>query len=279
MRKSAGKIFAVGLLKSFLFFVLFAAISMISYRLIIHFYGIEDMEAVVIIPPLEKDSEVTEARIDGISRHLIYCVDEDTGEINKLLLEIFNSEKHELYYITIPIKTQLTLSDALHRQLVLIKPSMPGFLKLSAITGYFPKETAYDYGVRMVEDMLNIELSYYSVVPQSIYETVFETEAIKDKADNKDSEKPYPREMFSDEFVEFLHTIKTETQLRSYIEELYTGIISNLSFEDKLNYMEGYLNTSGKDIIFEVIAGKDSNSAFVIDERMAAKQLKIWLNE
>jgi len=280
MRKSARKIFAKGFLKSLLFFILFATITLGSYKLVMHFYGPSDFDIIEIIPSVNKQTTITVASIDDVSKHLIYCVDEETGDITKLILEIFDCENVMLYYITIPIKTQLTLSDSLHRELVLIKPSIPGFLKLSAITGYLPRETVYDYGVLMIEELLNIQISYYTVVPQSIYNSVFETEIIKQKANSvQSSGESFPREVLSDGFLEHLHTINTESGLRSYIEELYTKVSSNLSYKDKLNYMDSYLNTCGKDIVFEVIAGVDSNSAYTINEIEATNQLKAYLGE
>ncbi|MDD4113361.1 MAG: hypothetical protein PHC56_10080 [Herbinix sp.] len=280
MRKSARKIFAKGFLKSLLFFILFATITLGSYKLVMHFYGPSDFDIIEIIPSVNKQTTITVASIDDVSKHLIYCVDEETGDITKLILEIFDCENVMLYYITIPIKTQLTLSDSLHRELVLIKPSIPGFLKLSAITGYLPRETVYDYGVLMIEELLNIQISYYTVVPQSIYNSVFETEIIKQKANSvQSSGESFPREVFSDGFLEHLQTINTESGLRSYIEELYTKVSSNLSYKDKLNYMDSYLNTCGKDIVFEVIAGVDSNSAYTINEIEATNQLKAYLGE
>ena len=280
MRKSARKMFAIGFLKSLLFFILFAIVSITGYKLVMHFYGIGNADIIEAISPAQKKDTLTEARIDVISKHLIYSVDEETGDIKKLVLEIYDCERRMLYYMTIPIKTQLTLSDSLHRELILIKPSIPGFLKLSAITGYLPKDIAYEYGVLMIEEQLNLQISYYTVVPQSIYEAVFETESINQKTNRQQStENTYPREMFSEDYLKHLHTIKTETQLREYIEELYTKIKSNLSFEAKLNYMESYLNTPGENISFEVIAGVDSNSAYTIDEIMVTKQLKAYIGE
>lgn len=280
MRKSAAKIFVIGFLRSFLFFALFIAVSMVSYKLVMHFYGIGSTNVNEPIQPVKKHKPITEARIDDVSKQLIYCVDDETGDIEKLVLEIFNCEKERLYYITIPIKTQLTLSDSLYRELALVKPSIPGFLKFSAITGYFPKETAYEYGVLMIEELLNMNISYYTLVPKSIYETVFETERLEQKANSQQkSENIFPREVFSDGFLESLHTIKTETDLRSYIEELYSLVESNLSLPDKLGYMESYMNTSGKNIVFEVIAGNNSNSAFIIDELLATKQLVTYTGE
>ena len=236
---------------------------------------IEDGGYEEFIPPVEKQQPITEARLDDVSKHLIYCVDEDDGSIKKIVLEILDCKKVKLFYITIPIKTKLTLSDSLHSKLVLIKPSIPQFLKLSAITGYIPKEIAYEYGVLIIEELLNIQISYYSVVPSSLYETVFTG---KNNINNS-SEDGYPKEVFSDGFIEFLHSIDTETQLRSYIKDIYNMIYSNLSYEDKLNYMETYLKIQGKDIHFDLIAGTDSNSAYTIDQSKASMQLKSYMGD
>lgn len=280
MRKSAGKMFAIGFLKSLIFLVLFALIGIASYKTVIHFYGIEDTDTIEVIPSVKKEEVITEAKIDVVSKHLIYGVDDETGEITRLILEIYDCERLMLYYITIPIKTPLTLSDSLHRELVLIKPSIPQFLKLSAITGYLPKETVYDYGVLIIEELLGIQISYYTVVPQSIYETVFETEIINHEVNGQpDPQNTYPRELFSEDFLGHLRTIETEGQLYSYIKELYSKIYSNLSFEDKLNYMESYLNTPGENIIFELIAGENSNSAYTIDKSLISRQLKSYIGE
>jgi len=285
MKNSAGKMFVKGFFKSLLFFAFFIGIGTLSYRTVMHFFDIgnDTADAVAANLPdkqqVKQKQKITEARLDDVSRHLIFCVDED-GSIKKLVLEIFNCAAHKLYYITIPIKTQFTLSPSLHRELVLIKPSVPRFLKLSAITTYISDETAYEYGVLMIEELLNISISYYSVVPKSVYETVFVTENDEQRAENKgSSEMIYPREVFSSEFLEFLQTIKTETQLREYLKEVYSRINSNLSFEDKLNYMDSYLEISGKNISFEVIAGNDSNSEYTIDTDAAVKQLKACLGE
>jgi hypothetical protein len=43
--------------------------------------------------------------------------------------------------------------------------------------------------------------------------------------------------------------------------------------------MESYMNTPGKNIVFEVIAGVDSNSEYTINRLMAAKQLKNYIGE
>lgn len=277
MRRSTGKIFIIGFLKSLLFLVFFTAIMVFTYKAVMHFYGVPERNIIEAISPISEKEPITQARIDDISKHLIFAVDEETGDIIKLVLEIFNCEEHRIYYITIPIKTQLALSDGLHKELVLIKPSIPQYLKLSAITGYLPKEKVCEYGVVMIEDLLDIEISYYTLVPQAVYQTIFETEQVKKDVSNKqDSGDRVPREVFSEEFLEYLSTIDTETKLSTYIKELYTQVDSNLSLADKLNYMESYIKTPGKNIVFELIAGEDSNSAYNIDIAKAKEMLKSY---
>lgn len=161
------------------FLVFFTAIMVFTYKAVMHFYGVPERNIIETISPISEKEPITQARIDDISKHLIFAVDEETGDIIKLVLEIFNCEEHRIYYITIPIKTQLALSDGLHKELVLIKPSIPQYLKLSAITGYLPKEKVCEYGVVMIEDLLDIEISYYTLVPQAVYQTIFETEQVK----------------------------------------------------------------------------------------------------
>jgi len=282
MKKSAGRMFLKGFLISLIFFALIIGIGTQSFRIVMHFFDVKNevTDVIEIIPTDREQTGITEARLDDVSKHLIFCVDDSDGSIKKLVLEIFNCAAHKLCYITIPIKTQFTISPSLHKELVLVKPSIPQFLKLSAITTYIPGETAYEYGVLMIEELLNISISYYSVVPQRVYDTVFATEITDREAKTGENpQKTYPREIFSPDFLEFLHTIKTETQLRNYIKEIYSEIYSNLPLEDKLYYMESYLNTPGENISFEVIAGEDSNSAYTVDEAAAENQLKACMAE
>ena len=60
------------------FFVLFTLISVSSYKLFMHFYGIEDNDVIAAIPSDNKHAIITEPQIDVVSKHLIYCVDEET---------------------------------------------------------------------------------------------------------------------------------------------------------------------------------------------------------
>lgn len=276
--KKAGKIFLNGLLKSFIFFTLILLVGVLSYHAISGLFHIpEKVEKVSVMPPAETDS-ITTPSIDDISKHLIYCVD-DNGDVRKLLLEVFNCAERKLCYFTIPAETRITMSDSLYRELMLVNPSVPQIMKLSGITKHFPEGTSYEYGVLLIEELLDVKLSYYTVVPSGLYESVFVTEeaahisGAEPDSDQEENIRIYPREVFSEEFITGIHNIKTEDELKGYLEGVYDDITSNLSFEDKMNYLDSYLKLTSRNITFEVIAGENTNSAYVIDRIDAAKQI------
>lgn len=276
--KKAGKLFLNGLIKSFIFLTLLIFAGVLCYHAVFKLFHIpEEVEEVSLRPTPEPES-ITTPSIDDISKHLIYCVD-DNGEVIKLLLEIFNCEERKLGYFTIPVETRITMSDNLYRELMLVNPSVPQIMKLSGLTKQFPEEAFYEYGVLLIEELLDMKLSYYSVVPSGLYESVFATEeAVRisngmPDAEQGDGARVYPREVFSEEFMIGIHNFKTEEELRDYLEMIYDDITSNLSFEDKMNYLESYLKLTAKNITFEVIAGENTNSAYMIDRSGAAKQI------
>lgn len=279
MRKSTGKIFVIQFIKSFVFIIIFISIILVIYFAIMNFYGTDETDVIMTILPAKEQTQIHTASIDDISKQLIFCVDDETGDIEKIVLEIFNCGAHRMAYITIPIKTQFTLSDSLYRELVLKKPSLPQSLKLSAVTGYFTKESVYEYGVLMIEDMLDMSISYYSAVPQSIYEKVFKTGDLPQNSVSQPDSHRLTGEVFSEGFLEFLHTITTETDLGNHIKKIYDGIESNLSLEGKLNYLESYLKVAGDNISFEIIAGVDSNSGYTVDKPMAIRQIGAYIYE
>lgn len=281
MRKKVGRIFADGFLKSLIILLLLLGAAVLSYQAVMHFFHIPDNGAV---KPLEEEAEpeeITKASIDDVSKNLIYSVDGESGEIDKLLLEIFHCGNKKLYYITIPGKTQFTMSDTLYQKLILVNPAVPQIMKYSSLTKYFPKETVYEYGILLLEELLGIKVSYYTVIPKNIYDTIFMTEDIStavSPADVSQTEvREYPREMFREDYATFLTTLQTEEELAYYIEEIYPSFTSNITLEEKMNYLDSYCKTPIRNIFFELIAGDDENSAYIIDTAGTGKQLEEFL--
>lgn len=276
--KSVGKQFVYGFVKSFLFMFFIISLGVLSYQSVTKFLNIPDSEEVNPADPIREPKVITEASIDDVSKNLIYSIDDKTGTIDKLLLEIFHCGNKEMHYITIPLRTQFTMSDSLYKKLILVQPAIPQIMKLSNISKYFSEETAYEYGVLLIEDLLDIKLSYYTVIPSDKYKTMFTTEKIvpeQKEEQTEESEHPeHPIEIFSKDYREFLSTIKTAEDLSNYIEESYQSVASNLTLEGKMNYLESYCRTSLSSVFFDLIAGDDNNSAYVINEALVEKQIR-----
>ena len=272
----AGKIFLKGLLKSFISIALVLGAAVLSYHAVFRLFHIPEVEG-VSASPIRQQKRITTATIDDVSKHLIFCVGDD-GEVIKLLLEVYHCAQKRMSYFTIPIETRITMSDTLYKELILVNPSVPQIMKLSVITKHFPEETAYEYGVLLVEELLNIRMSYYTIVPLGIYESVFQTEGpVEDRKEpgsgQVEVERVYPKEIFSKKFMSKIQEFQTEEDLRIYLEEVYEEIESNLSLDAKMNYVDSYLKLPPGNITFELIAGKKTNSAYVIDRSKAAEQL------
>ncbi len=260
--KKAWRMFIRGLAKSLIFMCILLGVGVLSYKAVLHLLHIPVKQPEVIAEPAFKQKDITTAALDDISKNLIFCVDEDKGDITKLLLEIFHCADQKLYYITIPVNTQFTMSDTLYRELVLVDPAIPQVIKFSGIMNYFPEDKAYDYGVLLLEDLLDLKVSYFTVMPESVYHSIFVT-------DSSDT----PKEIFTGEYKEYIQTLKTEKKVTDYLDRFYDTVTSNLSLTDKKKYVESYLELSVEDISFELIAGDQTNSAFLVDTAGAAGQL------
>lgn len=265
MKRSAGRMFIKGLIQSFFIVAILLGTGILGYKLTMLLWQDPEEEAVVAYQEDTVAEGSMQLSMEQVVKNLIYCYDEETKQVTKVMLEIFQSEAKQLTYITIPMRTELNISDTLYRDLISIQPAMPQVLQLSAITSYLDSETVFDYGELIMEDLLGITINYYTVIPQAIYDTIFES---------KNIEQQLPVECFSKKYIKFLKTIKTEEEIEKYITELYQSLKSSLPLEDKLNYLNSYSLTPLSSISFELIKGNDTNSAFVIDKVNAMQRLE-----
>ncbi len=279
MKQSAGKMFISGFIKSIFIVAFLLGAGILSYKVIMHFWQGPEEEAVVAFKDEPVSESITEARIDSVSKNLIYCYDDKTNEISKIVLEIFHCEKKQLTYITIPLRTKFTMSDTLYRELILVHPAIPQVMKLSSMTKYLDTETIFDYGVLIIEDLLGITISYYTTMPQSTFDNIFteknETSVWNEKTSKKEkAEQMIPVVNFTAEYIDFIKTLDDAEKISTYIEKIYPEVQSNLALHEKMNYLESYCETPFEHISFDLIRGEDENSAYRIDINAASVQLQ-----
>jgi len=285
MKQSVGKIFLKRFMQSFLIVSVLLVAGILTYKITMNNWQETAKEDVQEDQEETIQESITQASVDDISKNLIYCYNQETNEITKLVLEIFNSKEKKLTYITIPMRTQLSMSYTLYHKMIAVHPEMPQLLQLSVITKYLNEATVFDYGVLMIEDLLNLKISYYTVIPQETYDTIFVSKMLEDSKESGSTlntpsvASTLPVEVFTNEYKELLTTIKSTGELRNYIENLYQSVQSNLALPDKLSYVESYSNSTLSDVTYELIEGKNKNSAYLIDSDLAAQQLDKLMQE
>ncbi|MDD3172622.1 MAG: hypothetical protein PHF63_02940, partial [Herbinix sp.] len=242
--------------------------GVLSYKAAMYFWQPKEEATQAYQEDTVSDNSV-KAGMDDVPKNLIFCYKEDTGEITKVVLEILNPANKQLSYITLPLRTQLNISVALFRKLVVDCPEIPQVMQLGSISKYLDNEKAYEDGVLMVEELLGMDISYYTAIPQSTFNTIF-TDKYIEQADQYDS---VAMVIFMQDYRATLQSLDSEEKLRSYLDDIYPTLKSNLDLEDKLSYVKGYYEAYSNDVSFDLIKGNNINSAYIIDLELAAQQL------
>lgn len=299
-QQTAKRMFIRGFIQSFFIVAILLTAGVLGYQMTMRLWKPEMKEMEITERPVPAPKPITEPSIDEVSRNLIFCYDSEKHIISKLILEVFHCEKKQLTYITIPMSTQFTMKDILYKKLIALQPSIPQLLRLSTMVRYLDSGVIFDYGVLLAEDMLGMDISYYTVIPVKLYQSIFEERSIPDrislqelmsaegittkrgggkstagtKASGAPEEITLTAEVFTKEFMKQANKLQDTMEIGSYMEELYQEVSSNLPLEGKLNYLESYSVTQAEEIRFTRIAGNERNSGFVLDEAKALQQLR-----
>ena len=277
MKRTALRMFIRGFIQSFFIVAILLGVGILGYKLTVSSWEAQDEDQATYQEETVQES-MTKARVDDISKNLIFCYQENSNEITRLVLEIYHCANRELTYLTIPMRTQLVLSDELYRKLVLVNPAMPQVLLLSAVSSYLDADTIFDYSVFIVEELLDLKISYYTAIPEEVYEEMFDSKSVrqtKSKAGEitiKGNEDQLPVEYFQEDYIKRIRKLNTAEDISNYIEEIYPELRSNLTVTDKMKYLESYEKTKLQDITFELIQGEDTNRAFFVDLARTAKR-------
>lgn len=220
-------------------------------------------------------ADTVKASEKGVSKNLIYCYDKKAKEITKIVLEILNSNDNKLTYITIPVRTECTLPNALYEKLTLDAPEMPQVLKLSTLTKYLSVKKAYADGAKIIGELLETNINYYTAIPKNIYETIFQEKSIKQDKDYD----AVPQEVFTNEYKTLVSSLDSKNKVSDYMEEMYPKLKSNLSLKKKKTLAKSYSEISASSITFDLIKGTNLNNGYVIDESLALEQLSGYLGD
>lgn len=266
-------------IKSLLIMGALIFVGFLSYKGTLLYYDIyggpKDDKAAVLIKELYGEVEVVD-----VSKNLIYCIGED-GTINAVVLEIFNTLTDNLDYITIPMKATFTITNELYQKLYASGCEAPQIIKLSKIDEYFSDETLFIYGAILLEDLLGIQINYYTAADAKTFKEMFK----KREADFTELEdgtviSSYYEWKIKKSYVKKLTQLKDDEAIETFIKERINNCNSNLNTRSKLEYLESYKRLDSKLIHTHSIYGTLEGNKFEVETESSKALLeRILQNE
>lgn len=254
-KQSTFGIFIRRFISSTFWLIVLIAMGAASYKVTIAYYdaagGPKDDKAAGIIDEYFGRG----AEFEEVSKNLILSQTED-GEINHIILGVFNTITENLDYITIPADTRFTISNELYQKLCAAGSEAPQIIRLEDADQYFSESSLYGYMVILLEDMLGMDISYYTVISEEWFDRVF-AETIT--ADGTEVYK------ISDSFLNETKGLTDEESLKAYLKEQSKEYKSSLALKEKYEYISAYLEIKEECIYIHCIAGTRKEDCFEPD--------------
>ncbi len=269
MKRKKKKLFIHIFLRTTILLLLLITAGCLTYYTVMLYWQPKDKNSRNAFQEDTKPVKVTPIGSDNISKNLIFSYDKENNEIDAVILEIMDCKNDKLFYLTLPVKTQLTMNPALYQKMALGNPEMPQMLKLSALTEYMDfKKSALD-SVKILAGVLDTNINYYTVIPSDTFSNMFLGKDVK-QPDNSGVVTKYA---FKWAYQKKLNTLNSEDKVKEYIKDNYSDVKSNLPIKDKLSLSKYYNKIKTKDVSFELLEGKNMNNGYVIDDSVVQQQV------
>lgn len=255
------KIVAKTFLKTIGIIALLLAVGAVGYFLTMLFYKTTGRE--------ERSTQYThviDISVGSESSNLIYSVDEDTKQVKAIVLELFDKETGNLDYVTIPNKTQISLSSSKYQEYLEVSSQIPQIPILRDINEYFSGDVAYEYGILLLQEELNVEIGYF---------TALESEEFNKRFEKKDGAF-IPRE----EYLDTVSQYKDEAAMKDFIEKEWSVVISDITLSQKQQYAAGLIKVNRDYIYAHRAYAEEIKGMATLDGAKTKKMIDgIWESE
>lgn len=251
-KKKVGKIFLSIFLKSCIYIGMFCLIGGISYKVTMLYY--KNVEKVGNNAGLNGIIDETEAdgKAENVSKNLILVTEGDSEQIKSILIEIFNNSTGNLDYITVPKNLEFTMSYELYKKLATVNGDIPQIIRMGKIHNYFQGEGMYQCAQILLEDLLDISFSYYTVIPIGVYKEMF----VREKGSGI--------QVWKKSYRDQMEQLNTKEKYEEFFKKYCDKVKSNLTYDNKCRYISGYLAGGPKQVVFYKVSGENVGKAFSI---------------
>lgn len=248
------------------------AVGLISYFVTLNYYRAHEVPVDDNVKEVVLDI-VSDAKVTDIARNLICVTDKKGQKIQNVVLEIFNTNTISLDYITLPVEESITLPNDLYQRLYAANEEVPQVIKLSNLYKYFDDNTVFEYAEVIAGELLDTEISFYTVMSKAQFREMFKLE--NGALDGSSSDTAVYRE----KFWKVCSTLTGEEEINSYIEKMYETMASNLSVNNRKKYTQDYAKLSRDKIHFYPSYIKKGDTMNFFDAEKTAEMLSGLLED
>lgn len=191
--------------------------------------------------------QTKQGRVDKNASNLIFYTSANGKELKEVVVEILESKQERLRYISIPMDTLVHVSSQLYQRLSAVSTEMPQYFQLFRLGSMFESGKRYSYGQLIVDELLNIDSSYYTVIKG-------------EEASFADYRKK----------IEQAFPLTTEEEVKQAMTSCFKQTRSNLSKKKRKRYAKVYAAIHGSNIEEVTAEGIQYNAGFELDTQRFA---------
>lgn len=200
------------------------------------------------------------------SSNLIYSYDENDGKIDGMILELFDQNTKNLTLVTIPANTQVEMGQQTYQELSQASQSVPQVVRLYDVPSFFAGDVAYEYGIKVLQDALPVEIGYFTAIPKTKFQMYYEL--------NTKKENCYTP---TDAYISSMKKCVTKGEMDDMLSDLWDEQISDITLAQKQDYSEALSKVNWDLVHSYVLKGKDDGTSFTINAKKSKKLISdIW---
>ena len=260
-KRSAASIFFGSLLKTLGFMLLFLIVGILSYYITMLYFKKTTR--------IERSTLYTHAitvNTGNESSNLIYSYNKDTKKIEAMVLELFDETTKNLNYITIPVNTQITISQDTYTKLMEASQKIPQLAVISDINSYFTGDVAYEYGILILQEQLKADIGYFTAMTSEVFNENF--------VKKSDTEPVY---LPSEKLLARAEKCKDAKDMEKLMDDMWDDLISDTTLSQKQNYAEALTQVNPEHIRAHGVFGVKSGDIFILNQAQNRKMINvIW---
>ena len=251
-KKSVGDVFMRKFISSLIFVSIFVLLAFGSYKLSFHYYmNYGNLEATESLTKYFQDLNA-DGLAENVSKNLILGVDAESEKVNRIVIEIVNKDAKSINYITVPSNMEYTMSYELYKKLATVNNEIPQIIRLNQVHKYFKAENLCQCIQLLLEDALDIKMSYYTKINMEVYKEMF----AMDKTNGIQKwTTSYENEMIA---------LKSKEEYEVFFDKYYDKVSTNLARKDKDLYIDTYLECVPEMVFYSIVCGEKMDSSFVV---------------